>query len=424
MQKILIKNGHLVDPAQQIDGLYDILLEGDKVVQCSNNINDNNAKIIDAQGKYVFPGLIDIHVHLREPGGESKETIYTGTRAAVKGGFTTICCMPNTRPSLDNVPSVEYINLKSEKDAVCNVYPVGCVTKGLDGTELAEIGSLVQAGVIAISDDGCPVSNAFIMRRALEYCKIFDIPVISHCEDRDLAQFGVMNEGAVSTKLGLRGIPNAAEEVMVARDIILAEQTSGYVHIAHVSTKGSVALIRDAKKRGVKITAETAPHYFTLTDFAVEGYNTYAKMNPPLRTAEDVAGIKEGLKDGTLDCIASDHAPHTKEEKNKEFDFAPFGIIGLETELALAYQELVLKEKLSLSSVIEKLTKNPAEVMRLKTKGSLKIGFDADLIIFDGNEKFKANNFISKSSNSPFLGWELQGVINQTIVAGKVVYKS
>ncbi len=426
--KILIKNGKLVDPSQKINEICDILIKDGKIEKIKKNIKidvkkDKNLQVIDATKKFVFPGLIDIHTHLREPGFESKETIETGSRAAAKGGFTTVCCMPNTNPVLDNLPAVEYIILKSEKEAIVNVLPIGCITKNQDGKELCEIGTLIEAGVVAISDDGKPLMDSFIMTKALEYCKIFNIPVISHCEDLSLSTNGVMNEGKISTQLGLRGIPNAAEEVMIARDIILAEMTGGHLHIAHISSKGSVNLIKSAKKRGVKVTCETTPHYFTLTENEVLGYNTNAKMNPPLRTQADVDAIKEALIDGTIDCIASDHAPHTKEEKNKEFDLAPFGIIGLETELALAYQELVLKKKMPIENLIEKFTTNPAKIIRLDGKGSLKIGNTADLIIFDPNKKFKVSDYIaSKSSNTPFLNYELKGVVDSTFVNGKIVW--
>jgi dihydroorotase len=427
--KILIKNGRVFDPVQNIDGNYDIFIRNGKIDKLQKNINiasieATNIQVIDAKKKFVFPGLIDMHTHLREPGAEGKETIESGTKAAAKGGFTTICCMPNTNPCLDNLPAVEYIILKSEKEAIVNVLPVGCITKNQQGKELSEIGKLIEAGVVAISDDGKPVMDSFIMSKALEYCKIFDIPIISHCEDLNLSSTGVINEGEISTKLGLKGIPNAAEEVMVARDIILSDLTGGHVHIAHISTKGSVDLIRSAKKKGINITCETAPHYFSLTEKEVLGYNTNAKMNPPLRTKKDVAAIKKGLFDGTIDCIASDHAPHTKEEKNREFDLAPFGIIGLETELSLSYQELVVKEKMDLLEMLKKFTLNPQKIMKIKKRGSLEIGNFADIVIFNPNEKFKVSDkIISKSSNTPFLDWELQGVVEITIVNGKIVWE-
>ncbi|MDR0676153.1 MAG: dihydroorotase [Elusimicrobiota bacterium] len=425
--KILIKNGHIIDPSRKFDRVCDIYLVNDKIKKIGRNLKiiDKNIKIFDATNKFVFPGLVDIHTHLREPGFEGKETIATGSRAAAKGGVTSVCCMPNTNPVLDNLPSIEYVVLKSEKESLVNVYPIGCITKKQEGKVICEIGTLIDGGILAVSDDGNPVMDSFIMAKALEYCKTFDIPVVSHCEDLDLVNNGVMNEGEISMRLGLAGIPNAAEEVMVSRDIILAESTGGYLHIAHISTKGSVNLVRDAKRRGVNITCETTPHYFTLTQEAVLGYNTNAKMNPPLRTNSDVMAIIEGLKDGTIDAIASDHAPHTIEEKNREFDLAPFGIIGLETELALAYTELVLKAKMDISTVIKKLTINPAKIMRIENRGSLQVGNFADVIIFDPNKKFRVGDYIaSKSSNTPFLDWELQGVVDLTIVNGKVVWQN
>jgi dihydroorotase len=423
--KILIKNGRILDPARKFDRICDIYIMNDKIKKIGKNlkVTDKNVRIIDATDKFVFPGLIDIHTHLREPGFEGKETIATGSYSAAKGGVTSICCMPNTNPVLDNLPSIEYVILKSEKEAIVNVYPIGCITKKQEGKEICEIGTLIDGGIIAVSDDGRPVMDSFIMYKVLEYCKIFDIPVISHCEDLNLVNNGVMNEGEISMRLGLAGISPAAEEVMVARDIILAERTGGHLHIAHISTKGSVNLIRDAKRRGVNITCETAPHYFTLTEEAVLGYNTNAKMNPPLRTKQDIKAIIEGLKDGTIDCIASDHAPHTSEEKNREFDLAPFGIIGLETELALSYTQLVLKEKMDISFVLKKLTANPAKIIRLEDRGNLNVGNFADVIIFDPNKKFRVgDNIASKSSNTPFFDWELQGVVDTTIVNGRIVW--
>ncbi len=423
--KILIKNGNIFDPTRNFNKISDIYISGNKIKKIGKNLKlpIKNLKIIDAKGKWVLPGLIDIHTHLREPGYEGKETIKTGTMAAAKGGITTICAMPNTNPTLDTVPVIEYLILKSEKEALVNVLPIGCITKKEEGKEITEIGSLVKAGIVAISDDGKPVSDSFIMYKVLEYTKTFNIPVISHSEDLNLVNGGVMNEGEISMRLGLPGIPSAAEEVMVARDIILAERTKGTLHIAHVSTKGSVNLIRDAKKRGVKITCETAPHYFTLTEEAALGYNTNAKINPPLRTKDDVKAIIEGLKDGTIDIIASDHAPHTKEEKNREFNFAPFGIIGLETELALTYQKLILEEKMDINFVLKKLITNPIKLINLKNRGIIKPEYFADIVIFDPNKKFiPKDNIASKSSNSPFLDWKLLGKVDTTIVNGKIVW--
>ncbi|MFQ3675902.1 MAG: dihydroorotase, partial [Endomicrobiia bacterium] len=327
--KILIKNGLVVDPNQKLEKKLDLFVDNGKIVKLSSKINkQKNTKIIDAKGCVVCPGLIDIHTHLREPGHEEEETIATGTRAAASGGITTVFCMPNTHPVIDNQPAVEFILLKAKKEGVINVFPVGTITKNAQGEELSEIGELKKAGVVGISDDGEPVMNSKIMRRALEYSKMFNIPVISHCEDKNLSKDGVVNEGRISTLLGLRGIPKEAEEVMVMRDIILSSLTGGKLHITHISTKNTVEYIRWAKKQGISVTCDTAPHYFVLTEDYVKGkklehiYDTNAKMKPPLRTQEDLEAIIQGIKDGTIDCIASDHAPHTLEEKSKEFDLA------------------------------------------------------------------------------------------------------
>ncbi len=348
--KILIKNGNIIDPSQGIDGIGDVLIEDGKIKEVGIKGKGQNARskeqksgaesaelrTIDAKGLMVFPGLIDMHVHLREPGFEYKETIKTGTAAAIKGGFTTVCCMPNTFPVNDNASVTEFIKRKASQEGCCSVLPIGAITKGQKGEELAEIGTMRNEGCIAFSDDGQPVMNSLIMRRALEYSKAFNVPIISHCEDLTLSEDGVMNEGLMSVTLGLKGIPAEAEQIMIFRDILLAELTGGKLHIAHVSTEGSVNLIRNAKKRGVHVTAETCPHYFSLTEEAVKGYNTNAKVNPPLRTARDIEAIKEGLRDGTIDVIATDHAPHHRDEKMREFDMAPFGISGLDTALSLS----------------------------------------------------------------------------------------
>jgi dihydroorotase len=417
---LLITNGHIIDPANKVDEKLDILVSDGKIAKIAKpgSISSNSAQVIDAAGKLVVPGLIDMHVHLREPGFEYKETIATGAAAAKAGGFTSICCMPNTNPINDTRSVTEFI-LSQAKDAAARVYPIGAITKGSKGEELAEMGDLFAAGCCAVSDDGKPVMNAAIMRRALEYAKIFDMLVIVHCEDSSLAAKGVMNEGAVATELGLRGIPRAAEDVMTGRDISLAELTSGRLHIAHVSTAGSVRMVRDAKARGIKVTAETCPHYFTLTDEAVRGYNTMAKMNPPLRTAEDVAAIKQGLKDGTIDVIATDHAPHAADEKSGEFDYAPFGIVGLETALGLTFK-LVEEGILSLSEVVRKLSINPASILKLN-KGTLAVGAVADITIIDSDMPWtvKASEFKSRSRNTPFDGWKLKGRAIQTIVGGR-----
>ena len=382
--------------------------------------NDPELRIINAKGLIVMPGLIDMHVHLREPGFEYKETIQTGTMAAVKGGFTTVCCMPNTLPVNDNASVTEFIKRKASQEGHCAVLPIGAITKGQKGEELAEIGTMRNEGCIAFSDDGQPVMNSLIMRRALEYSKSFDVPVISHSEDLTLSEDGVMNEGLISITLGLKGIPVEAEQIMIFRDILLAELTGGRLHIAHVSTEGSVNLIRNAKNRGANVTAETCPHYFSLTEDAVQGYNTNAKVNPPLRTARDIAAIKKGLKDGTIDVIATDHAPHHRDEKMREFDSAPFGISGLETALGLSLR-LVQEGILSLRQLIEKMTLNPAKILRIK-KGTLRAGMDADIVVVDEKKEYTvhAERFISKGKNTPFEGWELRGSPVLTMYKGKI----
>lgn len=422
---ILIKNGRIIDPSCKFDGISDIFVSNGKVAELKENITASADHIIDAKGKIVISGLIDIHTHLREPGHEEEETIASGTRAAAHGGVTTIFCMPNTHPPLDNAPAVEFILLKAQKEGLVNVFPIGCITKGSAGEELAEIGVLKKAGVIAVSDDGNPVMNSQVMRRALEYTKMFNIPVISHCEDKYISKNGVMNEGHFSMVLGLRGIPPQSEEIMVSRDIMLAELTCGHLHIAHVSTAGSVDLIRQAKKKNINVTAETCPHYFTLTDEAVNNYNTNTKMNPPLRTQKDVDAIKEGLADGTIDCIATDHAPHTEEEKNKEYDLAPFGIIGLETMLGLVVTELIDKKVLTWSEAVSKMTCNPAAIFGLTGRGTIKPGSIADISIIDPDKEYILNfqDFMSKSKNSPFAGRTLRGRTEITIVGGKIAWE-
>jgi dihydroorotase len=420
--RLQIKNIRIVDPSQKKDSIGDVFAENGKIV---SKLSGNADKVVDGKGKIAVPGLIDVHSHLREPGHEGKETIYTGTRSAAKGGITTVFCMPNTKPVIDNAPTVEFILLKAQKEGLINVFPVGCATKGSQGVELSEIGVLKKTGIVAVSDDGLPVSNSQIMRRTLEYTKMFKLPVISHSEDKELSKNGVMNEGKNSTILGLRGIPRQAEEVMVSRDIMLAELTGGYLHIAHVSTAGSVGLVRQAKKKGIKVTAETCPHYFTLTDDIVKIYDTNTKMNPPLREQKDVDAIKEGLADGTIDCIATDHAPHTHDEKNREFDLAPFGIIGFETMLSLVLNELVDKGVLSLSDAIAKMTLNPAKIFTLEGRGSLKEGSIADITIIDSkySYEFKKETIVSKSKNSPFIGRKFKGGAIITIVAGNIIWQ-
>lgn len=424
--KILIKEGRLIDPSEKLDKTGNILLEDGKIKGYPSDTKklekEPATKVIDAQGMIVAPGFIDMHVHLREPGFEYKETIRTGCEAAAAGGFTSVVCMPNTNPVNDNASVTEYILLKARTEGIVNVFPIGAITKGEKGETLAEIGEMWEAGCVGISDDGHSVMNSRVMRHAMEYVKAFGIPVISHAEDIDLSGHGVMNEGFTSTVLGLRGIPNASEEVMVARDITLAELTGAHLHIAHVSTAGAVRLLRDAKKRGLRVTSEATPHHFTLTDRAILNYDTNAKVNPPIRSPEDVDAIREGLKDGTIDVIATDHAPHSEDEKKVEFDLAPFGISGLETGLPLALK-LVQDGVLTLPELIRKLTINPANIIRIN-RGTLKVGSVADVVVFDPNKSITVdrNKFRSKGKNSPFHGWQLSGSVLYTIVGGKVVF--
>lgn len=421
----VIKGGRVIDPGN-LDDILDIVIEDGNIVEIKQNAlagDDNKkSKIIDASGKIVAPGLIDMHVHLRDPGYEYKETIETGSRAAAFGGFTAICCMPNTNPVNDCRQVTEYIVKKAAKADIVRVYPVAAISKGLKGDRLCDYGELKDAGAIAVSDDGNPVRNSQLMRRALEYSSRFNLPVISHCEDFDLVSDGAMNEGAVATKMGLSGIPNAAESIMVLRDIALCELTGVPVHIAHVSTRESVRAIRDAKKRGVPVTAETAPHYFSLTDASIKDYNTNNKMNPPLRTEQDREAICQGLADGTIDAIATDHAPHSLIEKAVEFDQAANGIIGLETAVPLGLK-LVEAGIIDITDLIEKMSKNPARILGLKT--GLEIGKTADITIIDPEISYciDADRFQSLSRNTPFDGWDVKGRAVLTMVGGKIVYQ-
>lgn len=421
--KILIKNGHVIDPANGIDAVTDIFIENGVISEIGEDkdLTGVEMEIIDATGKIVAPGLVDMHVHLREPGQEYKEDIETGTRAAVCGGVTSVACMPNTDPVCDNAAVVSYIKQKAAEAGYANVFPIGAVSKGQEGKILAEMGEMAFAGAVAVSDDGHPVENSGLMRRAMEYSEMFDIVVISHCEDMALGE-GDMNEGAVATAMGLRGISRAAEEVMAARDIIVAEAIGGRVHIAHISTKGSVELIRQAKRRGVRVTCETCPHYFALTEEACMGFDTNAKMNPPLRTAEDVAAIKEGLRDGTIDCIVTDHAPHHADEKDCEFALAKNGIVGLETSLGLGIKCLVNEGVLTMGELIEKMAVNPAHILGI-AKGSLAVGQAADVIIFDPESSWTVDikKLHSKGKNSPYDGFELYGKPEYVLVGGEII---
>lgn len=422
--KILIKGGRVIDPANNIDEVTDVFIEDGVISEIGVNSDlegINNIQIIDASGKIVAPGLVDMHVHLREPGQEYKEDIESGTRAAVMGGVTSVACMPNTEPVCDNEAIVSYIINKAKEVGYANVYPIGAVSKGLEGKELAEIGSMKFAGAVAISDDGRPVEDSGLMRRAIIYSDMFDIPVISHCEELTLTNDGSMNDGDTATAMGLRGIPRSAEEVMAARDILVAEGENKRVHIAHISTRGTVELVREAKKRGVKVTCETCPHYFSLTEEACMGFNTNAKMNPPLRTADDVAAIKEGLADGTIDCIVTDHAPHHIDEKNCEFALAKNGIVGLETSLGLGIKCLVDEGVLTINELIRKMTVNPSNILGI-ARGTLGVGKAADVVIFDIDKEWTVDitKLHSKGKNSPYDGWILKGKPEYVIVGGKV----
>jgi len=401
------------------------LVENGIIAAVEENISASADQIIDAKGYWVAPGLIDVHVHLREPGYEYKETIKTGSRAAAKGGFTTICCMPNTNPVVDNEILVEYIKMKAEREAIVNVLPIGSITKGQKGEELANIGKMAEAGICAISEDGKTVMNAGLLKKAMKYASMFNLPVLSHCEDITLVGGGVMNAGEMSERLGMKGIGADAEEVIVARDIILARNTGVKLHICHISTAGSVQLVREAKLRGEYVSAEVCPHHFSLTDEAVEGYDANTKMNPPLRSAKDVKSLKEGLKDHTIDIIATDHAPHHIDKKNCEYDRAAFGIVGLETALPLSITHLVEENILTPLELIEKMSTNPAKLLGID-KGSLQVGKTADITIIDPDETYEidVNSFASKSKNSPFHGYRVKGKVKYTIVGGKMVFNN
>ena len=419
VSKVLIQGGRILDPASGRDDVGDLLIEDGVIREIGPRLSVKGHFLkIGAAGKLVVPGLIDLHSHLREPGFEYKETVATATAAAAAGGFTTICAMPNTDPINDNQSVTEFILEKAKSEGKVHVLPVGAITKGSKGEELAEIGELVAAGCVAISDDGRPVMNSELMRRAMEYSKIFDVPVIDHCEDLNLSAGGVMFEGEVSTALGLKGIPAASETVMVARDIALAELTGARVHLAHISCGGSVHLIREAKRRGIAVTAETCPHYFTLTDDRVRGFDANAKMKPPLATRRDLEEIRAGLADGTIDAIATDHAPHAAQEKECEIDRAPFGIIGLETALSLSLM-LVEEGVLTLPELIRKMTETPARIIGKKI-GRLGVGDIADVTVIDPAAEWTvdAGHFKSKSKNSPFIGWKMKGRIAGVVVAG------
>jgi dihydroorotase len=451
MNSLLLTGGRVVDPANKFDAMADVLIVDGKISAVGKKLSPPaGTEIFEAKGKIVAPGLIDLHVHLREPGQTAKENIASGTAAAARGGFTSVVCMPNTSPAIDNAGTVALIRERAAREGVVNVFVTGAITKGIAGEEMAPIGGLKKAGVVAITDDGHCVQNNDLMRRACEYAKMFDLPVMDHCQDYSLVTDGVMHEGYWSTVLGLRGWPSAGEEMIVARNILLAELTGAKIHCQHLSAAGSVALIREAKKRGVPISGEACPHHFTLTDAAVAGsekfwsadgrqisnfkfqisnppawpaYDTNFKMNPPLRSAKDREAILEGLADGTIEILCSDHAPHCDFEKEVEFDYAPFGITGLETELALSLMQIVHSKRISLADLIAKYTVNPARLLNLN-KGTLSVGADADVTVFDPEQEwvFNREDSASKSKNNPFFGWQLKGKVAATIVAGEKVF--
>lgn len=425
--KLLIKNGHLIDPTGKENTGMNVLIEDGRVSAWLRQNEDapEDAEVFDASGMLVAPGFIDLHVHLREPGQEHKENIASGCAAAVAGGWTSVCPMPNTNPINDNAAITRYMIEQAEHAGLANVFPIGAITKSSGGEQLAEMGEMKAAGAVAVSDDGRPVPTAGMMRRAMEYAKDFDLPVIDHCEDKSLSSGGVMHEGKMSLLLGLKGMPALAEDIDVVRDILLAKETGSHIHIAHVSTKGAIEAVRQAKNEGINVTCEVTPHHFTLTDKAVEGYDTNTKMAPPLRSQEHLEAIIEGIKDGTIDAIATDHAPHHQDEKALEYDAAPFGIVGLETGVGLAFNELVHKGIINLEQLVKLCSSNPAKIFNLKDRGTLTPGSIADVTIIDPDLEwtFSTSESKSKSKNSPFDGWKFIGGTVATIVGGKIVYQ-
>jgi len=419
MTKVLVRGGRVIDPPSGRDGVSDVLIERGRIADVQPSIPADGATVIEARGMVVVPGLVDLHTHLRQPGQEEKETIATGCLAAVRGGFTTLCAMPNTEPPVDHRGVVDSVRQEAARVGLATVWPIGAVTKARQGRELTDFGELFEAGCVALSDDGSPVTDSLLMRRALEYAKLFDRPLIQHAEDPTLAAGGVMHEGLVSTTLGLRGIPSEAESVLVARDLALAELTGGWVHVAHLSSAASVALIRAAKQRGVRVTCEVTPHHLALTHEAVGTFETSAKVNPPLRSEEDRLALLEGLLDGTIDCIATDHAPHATWEKDVDFDSAPFGISGLETALSVCVDVLVAPGRLSWSQLIEKLSTNPARIAGIGG-GTLRVGAEADITLIDPEQRWTVDprRFASKGRCSPFAGRTLPGVVRRVLRRG------
>jgi dihydroorotase len=421
--KLLLKNARVVDPASGVDDVLDLLIDRGKVARVGRGIEAGGSKSLDLAGLVVCPGFIDMHVHLREPGQEWKETVATGTAAAAAGGFTGVACMPNTVPVNDSRSVTEFILAQADEHGKVPVYPIGCITKGQAGAELAEMEDMRLAGALAFSDDGKPVLSSQTMRKALEYSRIFDVPIIDHCEDTELVDGGVMNEGEMSTRLGLKGWPSVAEDIMVQRDLLLADYTGGHVHIAHISTARALEFVRRAKRQKVRVTCELTPHHFALDETAVGEYDTDAKMNPPLRTSQDCKAMIKGLVDGTIDAIATDHAPHHSDEKCVEFSMAPFGVIGLETAVPVCLDRLVHGGLVELPRLVELLSRGPARILRLE-KGTLAEGADADITVLDLDRRTTLDpaGFRSKSRNTPFRGWELRGAAVMTIVGGRIVH--
>jgi len=425
IRPLLIRGGRVVDPSQGLDEVLDLLLVNGAVSALSKNVGPAaEAREIDGNGLIVMPGLIDAHVHLREPGQEHKETIASGARAAAAGGFTAVCAMPNTDPPIDDPATVGFVMAEGKRVGVARVYPMGAISVGMKGEALTEFGEMVEAGAVAVTDDGRPVMDSGLMRMALEYAQAFGIPVVDHPEDLTLSRDGSMNEGLVSSRLGLRGKPNAAEDIHIVRDILLAELTGGRIHLQHVSTRQGVDAIRRAKARGLQVTGEASPHHLLLTDEAVDGYRTEAKMNPPLRSPEDRDAVQEGLLDGTLDMVATDHAPHHYDEKEAAFDDAPNGVVGLETALGLIHTHFVLTGRMDLSTMVERMSVAPARVFSLPG-GTLRVGSPGDVTVFDPQGEWVVDpvRFLSKSRNTPFAGWTLKGKPRYTVVGGAVVWE-
>jgi len=424
MASVLIKNGRVIDPDSGHDGPADVLIENGRVAAVARQLDNGGAEVFDASGLIVAPGFIDMHVHLREPGIEHSETIETGARAAAAGGFTSICCMPNTLPVNDNATVTSYIIERARQHAAVNVFPIGAITKNSAGEALAAFGSMKNAGIVAVSDDGVPVMNARVMRRAMQMAKSFDLPVIDHCEDLNLSAGGEMHEGVPSTRLGLRGIPASSEDVMVARDILLAETSGARFHVAHISSRHSISMVQFAKKRGLPVTCEATPHHFALTDADITSYDSSYKMKPPLRSDCDMAAVIDGIVHGTVDAIATDHAPHPGSEKMQEFEKCPFGIIGLETALGLSLDKLYHSGKIGLMRLVELFTTGPARILHLD-RGTLAPGAPGDVTLFDTERTwtYDVNRSFSKSKNTPFDGWQFRGGPVATIVAGKIVWR-